>query len=68
MHMHKSLKLFLLMLLAPLIVMACEMICVGERKEISQNRRSARKEDTHLTIYTLLDEEAPKIVAAEKKE
>jgi len=56
------------MLLAPLILMACEMICVGERKEISQNRRSARKEDTHLTIYTLLDEEAPKIVAAEKKE
>jgi len=56
------------MLVAPLILMAWAMICVGERKEISQNRQSARKEDTHLTIYTLLDEEAPKITAVEKKE
>jgi len=52
------LKLILLMGAAPLILVAWTMICVGERKEISQSlqhKRCIKGEDVQLAIAPLLE-------------
>jgi len=69
MRVNKFSKLFLLMLLGPLILIAWTMICVGERKDISlQNRRPNETDDTQLKIYTRVDQEISEILATEKSE
>jgi hypothetical protein len=52
------LKLMLLIGAVPLILVAWTMICVGERKEISQSlqhKRCIKREDVQLEISPLLE-------------
>lgn len=69
MRVHRFSKLLLLMLLAPLILVAWAMICVGERKDVSlQNRSSNETDDAGLKIYTRVDQETSEIPVPEKSE
>jgi hypothetical protein len=67
---NRFLKLFLLMILAPLILIAWTMVCVGEGKDISlQNRRSTGVGDTQLKticVRARVNQEAPEIIATER--
>lgn len=68
---HKFLKLLLLILLAPLILIAWTMVCVGEGKDLNlRNRRSTGLGDTQLKIICVrarIKQEAPEILAAERE-
>jgi hypothetical protein len=66
MRTNKLLKLLLLMLVAPLFLIAWAMIWVGEKKDIRENIRSTETDDTQLTIYPVIDGEAPKAQATQK--
>jgi len=67
---NRFLKLLLLIFLAPLILIAWTMMCVGEGKDLTlQNRRSTGISDTQLKIICVgarVDEEAPEIPATER--
>jgi hypothetical protein len=66
---NRFLKLLLLILLAPLILIAWTMMCVGQGKDISlQNRRSTGVSDTQLEficVRTPVNQEAPEMIATE---
>ena len=65
----KSLKLFLTLLIAPLILLAWVMICVGDRKDINQllqRNQPTNREDVTSTFHVVMDEAADVAPVKEK--
>jgi hypothetical protein len=59
MRTHKLLKLLLLLLLAPLFLIAWAMVCAGAKKDIHDNLLSSETDDIRLRLHSAITEETP---------